>query len=153
MATRNFILEQASEAMATVINNNGASPASTSSISDHAFRDSRSHQSQSQSPATTLPPKATTNSSMASSSSNSVPNLASSQYAYPSARPPLSDTPSSATLNGGTNRGVTVSPGAGPSKEQRVALACLRCRAKRARCSGERPRCKACEAADAECQW
>ncbi|KAH8110030.1 fungal-specific transcription factor domain-containing protein [Phellopilus nigrolimitatus] len=39
------------------------------------------------------------------------------------------------------------------SKEQRVPLACLRCRSKRARCSGVRPRCKACENANVECLW
>ncbi|KAI5119149.1 hypothetical protein M0805_005228 [Coniferiporia weirii] len=38
-------------------------------------------------------------------------------------------------------------------KEQRVPLACLRCRSKRARCSGNRPRCTTCKNADAECTW
>jgi len=37
--------------------------------------------------------------------------------------------------------------------EKRVALACHRCRAKRARCSGDRPVCKACEKASEDCTW
>ncbi|KAJ7641467.1 fungal-specific transcription factor domain-containing protein [Roridomyces roridus] len=37
--------------------------------------------------------------------------------------------------------------------EKRVPLACHRCRAKRARCSGEKPVCKACVKAQEECVW
>ena len=37
--------------------------------------------------------------------------------------------------------------------EKRVRLACHRCRAKRARCSGDRPICRACEKANEECTW
>ncbi|KAH8827215.1 fungal-specific transcription factor domain-containing protein [Flagelloscypha sp. PMI_526] len=35
----------------------------------------------------------------------------------------------------------------------RVPLACLRCRAKRARCSGDRPVCQSCQKAGDDCQW
>ncbi|KAG6915968.1 hypothetical protein DXG01_009057 [Tephrocybe rancida] len=37
--------------------------------------------------------------------------------------------------------------------EKRVSLACLRCRTKRARCSGDKPVCRACEKAKEECVW
>ncbi|KAG5652111.1 hypothetical protein H0H81_006285 [Sphagnurus paluster] len=37
--------------------------------------------------------------------------------------------------------------------EKRVALACMRCRTKRARCSGDKPVCRACEKAKEECLW
>ncbi|KAJ7736742.1 fungal-specific transcription factor domain-containing protein [Mycena maculata] len=37
--------------------------------------------------------------------------------------------------------------------EKRVPLACHRCRAKRARCSGEKPVCKACFKSEEECVW
>ncbi|KAF8057613.1 fungal-specific transcription factor domain-containing protein [Lyophyllum atratum] len=37
--------------------------------------------------------------------------------------------------------------------EKRVALACLRCRTKRARCSGDKPVCRACAKAREECEW
>ncbi|KAJ7675429.1 fungal-specific transcription factor domain-containing protein [Mycena rosella] len=41
----------------------------------------------------------------------------------------------------------------GEPGEKRVPLACHRCRAKRARCSGEKPVCKACSKAEEECMW
>ncbi|KAJ7119557.1 fungal-specific transcription factor domain-containing protein [Mycena epipterygia] len=44
-------------------------------------------------------------------------------------------------------------PAAGEPGEKRVSLACHRCRAKRARCSGEKPVCKACSKAEEECIW
>jgi hypothetical protein len=37
--------------------------------------------------------------------------------------------------------------------EKRVTLACLRCRAKRGRCSGHKPSCHACVKANEECTW
>ncbi|KAG5721563.1 hypothetical protein E4T56_gene13052 [Termitomyces sp. T112] len=40
-----------------------------------------------------------------------------------------------------------------PINEKRVSLACLRCRTKRARCSGDKPVCRACEKAKEECVW
>ncbi|KAG6867923.1 hypothetical protein C0993_009517 [Termitomyces sp. T159_Od127] len=40
-----------------------------------------------------------------------------------------------------------------PTNEKRVSLACLRCRTKRARCSGDKPVCRACEKAKEECIW
>ncbi|KAG6902386.1 hypothetical protein C0995_000591 [Termitomyces sp. Mi166 len=40
-----------------------------------------------------------------------------------------------------------------PANEKRVSLACLRCRTKRARCSGDKPVCRACEKAKEECIW
>ncbi|KAG6815881.1 hypothetical protein H0H87_010523 [Tephrocybe sp. NHM501043] len=40
-----------------------------------------------------------------------------------------------------------------PANEKRVSLACLRCRTKRARCSGDKPVCRACEKAKEECVW
>ncbi|KAI0317722.1 fungal-specific transcription factor domain-containing protein [Amylostereum chailletii] len=39
------------------------------------------------------------------------------------------------------------------SGERRVTLACHRCRAKRGRCSGEKPVCNSCAKVDAECTW
>ncbi|OCB87698.1 hypothetical protein A7U60_g5224 [Sanghuangporus baumii] len=66
--------------------------------------------------------------------------------------------PASSTSNEHASDQRSPSAGAGATtdakgKERRVPLACLRCRAKRVRCSGIRPRCKACEAADVDCQW
>ena len=67
---------------------------------------------------------------------------------------PNSASPASSSSNGCTSDQRSASMGAdAKEKERRVPLACLRCRAKRARCSGVRPRCKACEMADVECQW
>ncbi|KAK7036707.1 hypothetical protein VNI00_011372 [Paramarasmius palmivorus] len=39
------------------------------------------------------------------------------------------------------------------ANEKRVPLACLRCRAKRARCSGEKPTCNACQKVGEVCTW
>ncbi|KIY72773.1 hypothetical protein CYLTODRAFT_366911 [Cylindrobasidium torrendii FP15055 ss-10] len=39
------------------------------------------------------------------------------------------------------------------ASEKRVALACHRCRVKRARCSGEKPVCLSCQKANEECTW
>ncbi|KAL5513453.1 hypothetical protein ACEPAH_3852 [Sanghuangporus vaninii] len=66
--------------------------------------------------------------------------------------------PASSTSHEHASDQRSPSAGAGAStdakeKERRVPLACLRCRAKRVRCSGTRPRCKACETADVDCQW
>ncbi|KAG6853267.1 hypothetical protein C0991_005592 [Blastosporella zonata] len=44
-------------------------------------------------------------------------------------------------------------PSPAPANEKRVSLACLRCRTKRARCSGDKPVCRACEKAKEECVW
>ncbi|KAG6828958.1 hypothetical protein H0H92_006185 [Tricholoma furcatifolium] len=44
-------------------------------------------------------------------------------------------------------------PSPPPANEKRVSLACLRCRTKRARCSGDKPVCRACEKAKEECIW
>ncbi|KIY44665.1 hypothetical protein FISHEDRAFT_67380 [Fistulina hepatica ATCC 64428] len=46
-------------------------------------------------------------------------------------------------------KGVSMSP----SSDKRVPLACHRCRAKRARCSGDKPVCLACARASEECTW
>ena len=61
--------------------------------------------------------------------------------------------PSSSTSNEPSSQRSPSTGADAKEKERRVPLACLRCRAKRARCSGSRPRCKACETADVECQW
>ncbi|KAJ6590571.1 fungal-specific transcription factor domain-containing protein [Mycena vulgaris] len=52
-----------------------------------------------------------------------------------------------------TNSAENSNKPAGEPGEKRVPLACHRCRAKRARCSGEKPVCKACSKAEEECVW
>jgi Fungal Zn(2)-Cys(6) binuclear cluster domain len=59
-----------------------------------------------------------------------------------STTPPSPNSPTSPT-----------SPSKDSTHEKRVALACHRCRAKRARCSGHKPSCQACEKANEECTW
>ncbi|ESK95418.1 pathway-specific nitrogen regulator [Moniliophthora roreri MCA 2997] len=57
-----------------------------------------------------------------------------------------SDTSTSNTLNKGQQNDPQPS-------EKRVPLACLRCRAKRARCSGEKPTCNACQKVNEVCVY
>ncbi|KAL1701151.1 fungal-specific transcription factor domain-containing protein [Schizophyllum commune] len=75
-----------------------------------------------------------------------------------SVSPPQENTPESpagdspATNNSNETRSAE-SKEAQAAAEKRVRLACHRCRAKRARCSGDRPICRACEKANEECTW
>lgn len=75
-----------------------------------------------------------------------------------SVSPPQQNTPESpagdspATNNSNETRSAE-SKEAQAAAEKRVRLACHRCRAKRARCSGDRPICRACEKANEECTW
>ncbi|TRM66722.1 fungal-specific transcription factor domain-containing protein [Schizophyllum amplum] len=62
---------------------------------------------------------------------------------------PIGDSP--ATNNSAETRNTDKDAQA--TAEKRVRLACHRCRAKRARCSGDRPICRACEKANEECTW
>ncbi|KAF9267220.1 hypothetical protein L218DRAFT_1074512 [Marasmius fiardii PR-910] len=76
--------------------------------------------------------------------SNLSPQSASSGHS-----PETRNTPE---VNASTDRG-SAAPVAPPTGEKRVSLACMRCRTKRARCSGEKPTCSACQKAGEECTW
>ncbi|KAH7357431.1 hypothetical protein BKA66DRAFT_473253 [Pyrenochaeta sp. MPI-SDFR-AT-0127] len=40
-----------------------------------------------------------------------------------------------------------------PERNTRVSIACIACRARKHRCSGEKPRCAQCSANDLSCEW
>ncbi|KAJ6618004.1 fungal-specific transcription factor domain-containing protein [Mycena sp. CBHHK59/15] len=61
--------------------------------------------------------------------------------------------PSAASPANSTGSNANNGKGPGEQGEKRVSLACHRCRAKRARCSGEKPVCRACAKAEEECIW
>ncbi|KAL1743827.1 fungal-specific transcription factor domain-containing protein [Schizophyllum fasciatum] len=75
-----------------------------------------------------------------------------------SVSPPQQNTPDSPTgdspaTNNSAETRSTEPRDSQSTAEKRVRLACHRCRAKRARCSGDRPVCRACEKTNDECTW
>ena len=128
--------------------NNVTSPGSSSSRSDHTSRGSQRTYSNYPSPL----------------SSNPTPHVGTHSGILHSAPEPGHNRQTATNIQSKENTSVSyhgqsgdnkpeTGVSIGKDKEQRVALACLRCRVKRARCSGEKPQCKSCELANAECQW